>query len=126
MLQSLLTGNIEANAATKLGAFGLDRWLELDIGGYGSDGGRALELVGWRCGRAEAKHGVELTPADAVLVGDTPLDVAAAPRGGRPGGGGGQRLLERGGAARRRARVALLADLTRHRAAVAAVPCLGG
>lgn len=78
VLQSLLTGNIEANAATKLGAFGLERWLELDIGGYGSDGGVRSSLVEVALGRTEAKHGVELTAADAVLVGDTPLDVAAA------------------------------------------------
>jgi len=78
VLQSLLTGNIEANAATKLGAFGLEQWLELDIGGYGSDGGVRSALVEVALGRAEAKHGVELTAADAVLVGDTPLDVAAA------------------------------------------------
>lgn len=78
VLQSLLTGNIEANAATKLGAFDLDRWLDLEIGGYGSDGGVRSELVAVALGRAEAKHGVELSARDAVLVGDTPLDVAAA------------------------------------------------
>ena len=78
ILQSLLTGNIEANAATKLAAFGLDRWLDLDIGGYGSDGGVRSALVAVALGRAEAEHGIELTARDAVLVGDTPLDVAAA------------------------------------------------
>ncbi|MDQ3588205.1 MAG: haloacid dehalogenase-like hydrolase [Actinomycetota bacterium] len=77
VLQSLLTGNIEANAATKLGAFGLERWIDLEIGGYGSDGGVRSELVAVALGRAEAKHGVKLGPRDAVLVGDTPLDVAA-------------------------------------------------
>jgi len=78
VIQSLLTGNIEANAATKLGVFGLERWLDLEIGGYGSDGGVRSELVAVALGRAEAKHGVQLSPRDAVLVGDTPLDVAAA------------------------------------------------
>ncbi len=77
VVQSLLTGNIEANAATKLGAFGLTRWLDLEIGGYGSDGGVRSELVAVALGRAEAKHGIHLPPRDAVLVGDTPLDVAA-------------------------------------------------
>ncbi len=37
MTQSLLTGNIEVNAAVKLAAFGLDRLVDLEIGGYGSD-----------------------------------------------------------------------------------------
>ena len=77
VLQSLLTGNIEANAATKLGAFGLERWLDLEIGGYGSDGGVRFELVQVALGRARELRGVELTPGDVVLVGDTPLDVAA-------------------------------------------------
>ena len=77
VLQSLLTGNIEANAATKLGAFGLDRWLDLEIGGYGSDGGVRSELVQVALDRAREKRGLDLTPADVVLVGDTPLDVAA-------------------------------------------------
>jgi phosphoglycolate phosphatase len=77
VLQSLLTGNIEANAATKLGAFGLERWLDLAIGGYGSDGGVRSELVQVALGRARELRGVDLTPDDVVLVGDTPLDVAA-------------------------------------------------
>jgi phosphoglycolate phosphatase-like HAD superfamily hydrolase len=77
VLQSLLTGNIAANAATKLGAFGLDRLLDLEIGGYGSDGGVRSELVRVALDRARERRGVDLTPADVVLVGDTPLDVAA-------------------------------------------------
>ena len=77
VLQSLLTGNIEANAATKLGAFGLERWLDLEIGGYGSDYGVRSELVQVALDRARERRGVDLTPADVVLVGDTPLDVAA-------------------------------------------------
>ena len=37
VVNSLLTGNIEANAAVKVGAFGLDRWLDFEAGAYGSD-----------------------------------------------------------------------------------------
>src|SRR3954469_22306366 len=37
VVQSLLTGNLEANAAVKVGAFGLDRWLDFEAGAYGSD-----------------------------------------------------------------------------------------
>jgi phosphoglycolate phosphatase len=77
VLQSLLTGNIEANAAIKLGAFGLDRWLDLEIGGYGSDGGVRAELVQVALDRARERREVDLSPADVVLVGDTPLDVSA-------------------------------------------------
>jgi phosphoglycolate phosphatase len=82
MLQSLLTGNIEANAAVKLAAFGLERFVELEIGGYGSDTGVRSELVAIARARAEAKHGSSIEAADTVLVGDTPLDVAAAHEAG--------------------------------------------
>jgi phosphoglycolate phosphatase len=78
VLQSLLTGNIAANAVTKLAAFGLEGLVDFDIGGFGSDHRVRSELVAIACGRASAKHGMELRPADAVLVGDTPLDIAAA------------------------------------------------
>ena len=37
VVQSVLTGTIKANAAAKLQAFGLDRFFDLEIGGYGSD-----------------------------------------------------------------------------------------
>ena len=78
VLQSLLTGNIAANAVTKLAAFGLEGLVDFDIGGFGSDHRVRAELVAIACRRASEKHGLELAPADAVLVGDTPLDIAAA------------------------------------------------
>ena len=76
VVQSLLTGNIEANAALKVGAFGLERWLDFEVGAYGSDPHEERsELVAVARDRAAAKYG---PPAAAVLVGDTPLDVSAA------------------------------------------------
>lgn len=82
VLQSLLTGNIEANAAVKIAAFGLERHLDFEIGAYGSHRGGRSDLVAVACGRASRKHGAEIGPESAVIVGDTPLDVAAAHRGG--------------------------------------------
>jgi phosphoglycolate phosphatase-like HAD superfamily hydrolase len=74
--QSLLTGNLEPNALVKVAAFGLDRYLDLDIGAYGSDPHEnRSELVAVARERAEAKFG---EPVEPVLVGDTPLDVEAA------------------------------------------------
>jgi phosphoglycolate phosphatase len=76
VVQSLLTGNIEANAALKVGAFGLERWLDFEVGAYGSDPhDQRSDLVAVARERAAAKYGA---PAAAVLVGDTPLDVSAA------------------------------------------------
>lgn len=76
LAQSLLTGNLQANAVVKLAAFGLDRWVDFDLGAYGSDPHEARsDLVAVARERAEAKLG---EPVEPVLVGDTPLDVKAA------------------------------------------------
>ena len=75
VVQSVLTGNLQTNAATKLGAFGLERHLDLAIGAYGSDDRRRTALVAVARSRFAAVHGDE--PEETVLVGDTPLDVAA-------------------------------------------------
>jgi phosphoglycolate phosphatase-like HAD superfamily hydrolase len=74
--QSLLTGNLESNAVVKLAAFGLDRWLDFELGAYGSDPHEVRsDLVAVARERAEGRLGVTVKP---VLVGDTPLDVQAA------------------------------------------------
>ena len=82
VVQSLLTGNIEPNAALKLCALGLGDGLDLEVGGYGSDEAHRPSLVAVARARAAAKYGVDVAPGDAVLIGDTPLDVAAAREGG--------------------------------------------
>jgi phosphoglycolate phosphatase-like HAD superfamily hydrolase len=80
VVQSLLTGNIEVNAAVKVSAFGLERWLDFEVGAYGSDPHEERsELVAVARERAAAKYG---EPTGAVLVGDTPLDVRAAHEAG--------------------------------------------
>jgi phosphoglycolate phosphatase len=80
VINSLLTGNLEANAAVKVGAFGLERWLDFESGAYGSDPHeRRSDLVAIARERAAARHG---EPAGVVLVGDTPLDVVAAREAG--------------------------------------------
>jgi phosphoglycolate phosphatase-like HAD superfamily hydrolase len=81
VIQSLLTGNIAPNAAVKLGAFGLDCHLDFEIGAYGSDNHRRGELVAIARGNAERKYDLTIRPSQVVLVGDTPLDVAAAKEG---------------------------------------------
>jgi phosphoglycolate phosphatase-like HAD superfamily hydrolase len=76
LAQSLLTGNVELNAAVKVGAFGLERWLDFELGAYGSDPHeQRSDLVAVARERAERKLGERIEP---VLVGDTPLDVRAA------------------------------------------------
>jgi phosphoglycolate phosphatase len=80
VINSLLTGNLQANAAVKVGAFGLDRWLDFESGAYGSDPHeRRSDLVAIARERAAARYG---EPTGVVLVGDTPLDVLAAREAG--------------------------------------------
>jgi len=77
--QSLLTGNIEPNAELKLGAFGLDRFLDLEIGGYGSDPHTTRsDLVAVARDKAQRLRGLSVHAADTILIGDTPLDIEAA------------------------------------------------
>jgi phosphoglycolate phosphatase len=78
--QSLLTGNLEANAAIKLRAFGLEGHVDFELGAYGSDPHeRRSDLVAVARERAESKLGRPVRP---VLVGDTPRDVQAAREAG--------------------------------------------
>jgi phosphoglycolate phosphatase-like HAD superfamily hydrolase len=80
-VQTLLTGNTAANAASKLGAFGLHEHLNLELGAYGSDNADRNALVDVALGRIEARDG----PADrrrVWVIGDTPLDAACAVAGG--------------------------------------------
>jgi phosphoglycolate phosphatase-like HAD superfamily hydrolase len=80
--QSLLTGNLEANAVLKLATFGLDRYVDLAIGAYGSDHRDRTQLVEVARAKAKARLGVEVDPTAVVVIGDTPLDVAAGRAGG--------------------------------------------
>jgi phosphoglycolate phosphatase len=82
VVQSLLTGNVERNALVKLSAFGLARYVDFGAGAYGSDHRVRGELVAIARRRAEERHGLRLEPGNVVLVGDTPLDIAAAREGG--------------------------------------------
>ena len=92
VVQSVLTGNIAPNAAVKVGAFGLDAWLDLEIGAYGSDHVDRNRLVPLAIERAAAKHGRNFSPTDVWVVGDTPKDMAcaAAAAASLPPGGDGR------------------------------------
>jgi phosphoglycolate phosphatase-like HAD superfamily hydrolase len=82
VVQTVLTGNVRPVAIVKLAAFGLDRYLDLEVGAYGSDDHRRANLVGVAQQRAGARHGVTFDAAVTVVIGDTPHDVAAGREGG--------------------------------------------
>jgi phosphoglycolate phosphatase len=82
IVQSVLSGNIRPNAVTKLSAFGLEGFMDFEVGGYGSDDEVRANLVAVAQARATAKYGETFDKANTILVGDTPRDVLAGREGG--------------------------------------------
>ena len=83
VVSSVLTGNIEPNGRLKVAAFGLDRWLDLDVGAYGSDDHDRNHLVPVALGQAGGRRqGRVVRATDVWVVGDTPRDLACARAGG--------------------------------------------
>jgi phosphoglycolate phosphatase len=76
--QSVLTGNVRPLAAVKLAAAGLGEHLDLDVGAYGDVHEVRAELVTVARRAARAAFGTDFGGRSTVLIGDTPLDVAAA------------------------------------------------
>ena len=77
---ALLTGNYEAGARIKLEYF--DLWRYFRCGAFGDDAPDRNGLVPKRSRASRACGGPAVAPADAVVIGDTPLDVACAAAGG--------------------------------------------
>jgi phosphoglycolate phosphatase-like HAD superfamily hydrolase len=77
-LQSVLTGNVRPVAEVKLGTLGLTAHLDLDIGAYGDHHAVRAELVHLARRQAALAYGRDFAGPATVVVGDTPLDVAAA------------------------------------------------
>ncbi|MGH3871802.1 MAG: HAD family hydrolase [Pseudonocardiaceae bacterium] len=82
VVQSVLTGNITSNARAKLGVFGLDRWVDLDVGGFGSDDTIRSNLVDAARRKVLKKYGMPFDRSSTILIGDTLLDIKAARDGG--------------------------------------------
>jgi len=81
-VQSVLTGNSKPNAMLKLRAFGLDGYLDCDIGGYCSEAYPKGTLLRVARQRAADKYGVTFAEQATVYVADSPRDVDAAKIGG--------------------------------------------
>ncbi|MCU0681275.1 MAG: haloacid dehalogenase-like hydrolase [Polyangiaceae bacterium] len=70
------TGNIEAGARAKLGRVGLEQ--RFAFGGFGCDHEERAELLRIGAARGAARLGAAPEACRVVVIGDTPLDVAAA------------------------------------------------
>ena len=82
VVSSVLTGNLAGNALVKLRAFGLDRWLDLRVGAYGSDHHDREELVPIALAKASTHHPGSFSASSTWVIGDTPRDHACAAAGG--------------------------------------------
>jgi phosphoglycolate phosphatase-like HAD superfamily hydrolase len=120
IIQSVLSGNIKVNAIAKLSAFELDKYVDFEVGGYGSDDHIRANLVRFARERASVKYRVKLDKATTVVIGDTPRDVQAGRNGGAyvigvaSGGDSAETLRDEGADA-------VFPDLRDTRAVVAAI-----
>ena len=77
---ALLTGNYEAAARLKLAYF--DLWRYFGCGAFGDDAPDRNGLLPRALAQVRATAGHHFAAGEAVVIGDTPLDVACASAGG--------------------------------------------
>jgi phosphoglycolate phosphatase-like HAD superfamily hydrolase len=82
IVQSVLTGNVKPNAILKLATFELDRYINFDVGAYGSDDGNRPNLVRLARQRASSLLNLDVDESTTVIVGDSLRDVEAGRVGG--------------------------------------------
>lgn len=72
----LLTGNIAHGAKAKIEHYGLDGYFSIEVGAYGDDHHDRNQLGPVAVQRASAEHGIDFRAEHAVVIGDTPKDIA--------------------------------------------------
>jgi phosphoglycolate phosphatase-like HAD superfamily hydrolase len=82
LVQTVVTGSIRPNAIEVLRAFGLDRYLDTEIGGFGSEVYPKGAMLLRARGRAAEKYRAEFTEHATVYIADSTRDVEAARIGG--------------------------------------------
>jgi phosphoglycolate phosphatase-like HAD superfamily hydrolase len=76
--QTLVTGNLLANAAVKLAAFDLTAYFDVEVGAYGTDHADRNELVPIALERVAQLRGERYLTGEVWVIGDTPGDLACA------------------------------------------------
>jgi len=76
--QTLVTGNLMANAVLKLAAFDLTGYFDVEVGAYGTDHADRNELVPIALERVEQLRGECYLRGEIWVIGDTPGDLACA------------------------------------------------
>ncbi|GII75354.1 haloacid dehalogenase [Sphaerisporangium rufum] len=77
-VQTLLTGTIKSNAVLKLRAFGLDKFVDFEAGGYGEEVYPKATLVQVAQSRVKQMYGYTCDGGSTVLIGDSARDAQAA------------------------------------------------
>lgn len=86
VISSVLTGNIPSNARVKLAAFGLDQFVDFEVGAFGNEHRVRAQLVPIAQAKAQHSRGFDPATMPTILIGDTVRDVNA-------GLGGGARVI---------------------------------
>lgn len=81
-ITTVVTGNLQPSAALKLKLFGLDGYVDLEVGGFSSDDPHRPTLVSVAQSRAAQRYGTVFDRRNTVIIGDSIEDV----RTGREGG----------------------------------------
>jgi phosphoglycolate phosphatase len=81
-VQTVLTGSSRPNAMLKLAAFDLDRFVDFEVGGYGSEAYPKGTLLRVTRQRVNEKYLAAFDDHSTVYIGDSPRDVDAARVGG--------------------------------------------
>lgn len=76
--QTVVTGNVVRNARVKLAVFGLDRYVDFEVGAYGSDHADRDRLVPIALARVHERRGDAFAPEEAWVIGDTEHDLRCA------------------------------------------------
>ena len=82
VVQTLLTGNLEANAFVKVSLFGLEPFFDFEVGAYGSDDPDRDRLIPVAMDKLRRVRDQTVAPGDVWVVGDTPRDLDCARAGG--------------------------------------------
>ncbi|WP_341846049.1 HAD family hydrolase [Streptomyces rubellomurinus] len=83
LIPTVVTGNLQQNAEIKLGAFSLDQYVDLAVGGFASDdSSHRPALVGIAQRRAGARYETTFDRSNTVIIGDSLEDVRTGAEGG--------------------------------------------
>jgi hypothetical protein len=92
---SVLSGNIKPNAITKLSAFGLEGFMDFEVGGYGSDDEARANPIAVAQAKATTKYGKTFDKANTGPGRRYAPRCAGRQGRGRAGSGSGDRVRQR-------------------------------